>query len=195
MRAVVVLPTPRTPVRIQACGTRPVANALVSVRTMASCPMRSSNVCGRYLRASTRYGPVTAASGSRPADSDERASFIKPPANASLGPGRVGRIRMSCLGGRLTSDPNRSSLGLLPSGPDPVGEWLVPRQPPGIYIGPTGSESKHGQVVIDAASRRGNAVENGRQGRSGWRFAAIELVGRLRALGLRFHRFAVLLYR
>ena len=34
------------------------------------------------------------------------------------------------LGGRLTSDPNRSSLGLLPSGPDPVGEWLVHRQPP-----------------------------------------------------------------
>jgi hypothetical protein len=34
------------------------------------------------------------------------------------------------VGGRLTSDPNRSSLGLLPSGPDPVGEWLVHRQPP-----------------------------------------------------------------
>ena len=34
-------------------------------------------------------------------------------------------------GGRLTSDPNRSSLGLLPSGPDPVGEWSVHRQPPG----------------------------------------------------------------
>ncbi len=27
MRAVVVLPTPRTPVRIQACGIRPVSNA------------------------------------------------------------------------------------------------------------------------------------------------------------------------
>jgi len=38
----------------------------------------------------------------------------------------------------LTSDPNRSSLGLLPSGPDPVGEWLVHRQPPAPYIG--GSE-------------------------------------------------------
>src|SRR5580692_4790892 len=36
------------------------------------------------------------------------------------------------MGGRLTSDPNRSSLGLLPSGPDPVGEWLVHRQPPGF---------------------------------------------------------------
>ena len=45
-------------------------------------------------------------------------------------------------GGRLTSDPNRSSLGLLPSGPDPVGEWLVHRQPPGLYIGGTERECK-----------------------------------------------------
>src|SRR6266487_5149122 len=44
--------------------------------------------------------------------------------------------------GRLTSDPNRSSLGLLPSGPDPVGEWLVHRQPPAAYIGPTRRERK-----------------------------------------------------
>ena len=45
-------------------------------------------------------------------------------------------------GGRLTSDPNRSSLGLLPSGPDPVGEWLVHRQPPASYIGRTKRECK-----------------------------------------------------
>ena len=44
--------------------------------------------------------------------------------------------------GRLTSDPNRSSLGLLPSGPDPVGEWLVHRQPPASYIGRRRAESK-----------------------------------------------------
>ena len=44
--------------------------------------------------------------------------------------------------GRLTSDPSRSSLGLLPSGPDPVGEWLVHRQPPGSYIGRTKQECK-----------------------------------------------------
>src|SRR5215831_17618310 len=43
---------------------------------------------------------------------------------------------------RLTSDPNRSSLGLLPSGPDPVGEWLVHRQPPGPYIGGSGGDCK-----------------------------------------------------
>src|ERR1043165_10267880 len=45
-------------------------------------------------------------------------------------------------GRRLTSDPIRSSLGLLPSGPDPVGEWLVHRQSPGPYLGPKGPESK-----------------------------------------------------
>src|ERR1700676_5763089 len=43
---------------------------------------------------------------------------------------------------RLTSDPIRTSLGLLPSGPDPVGEWLVHRQSPGPYLGPKGAESK-----------------------------------------------------
>ena len=45
-------------------------------------------------------------------------------------------------GRRLTSDPIRTSLGLLPSGPDPVGEWLVHRQSPGPYLGPKGPESK-----------------------------------------------------
>src|SRR6516225_4523167 len=38
--------------------------------------------------------------------------------------------------------PEPRSLGLLPSGPDPVGEWLVHRQPPGPYIGRGGKESK-----------------------------------------------------
>jgi len=31
--------------------------------------------------------------------------------------------------------PETVSLGLLPSGSDPVGEWLVHRQPPEVYIG------------------------------------------------------------
>src|SRR5262249_42088466 len=38
--------------------------------------------------------------------------------------------------------PEPRSLGLLPSGPDPVGEWLAHRQPPGLYIGRGGRESK-----------------------------------------------------
>ena len=54
MRAVVVLPTPRTPVSIQACGMRCVAKALRKVRTIASWPIRSVKLEGRYLRASTR---------------------------------------------------------------------------------------------------------------------------------------------
>ena len=54
MRAVVVLPTPRTPVSIQAWAMRFCAKALRRMRTMASCPTRSSNRVGRYLRANTR---------------------------------------------------------------------------------------------------------------------------------------------
>jgi len=48
---------------------------------------------------------------------------------------------------RLTSDPNRSSLGLLPSGPDPVGEWLVHRQPPAPYIGGSEGDCKRAAVL------------------------------------------------
>jgi len=39
-------------------------------------------------------------------------------------------------------DPCRGSLGLLPSGPDPVGEWLVHHQPPGFHIGNISSKCK-----------------------------------------------------
>src|SRR5947208_2894303 len=52
------------------------------------------------------------------------------------------RDSLGKTGRRLTSDPIRTSLGLLPSGPDPVGEWLVHRQSPGPYLGPKGPESK-----------------------------------------------------
>src|SRR5258705_3553974 len=67
-----------------------------------------------------------------PESSGVVASFIVPAA-----PRRV-PVVWRLDGGRLTSDPNRSSLGLLPSGPDPVGEWLVHRQPPPPYIRGTG---------------------------------------------------------
>gem|GEM_PF-5851621 len=53
-------------------------------------------------------------------------------------------IRSKKTGGRLTSDPIRTSLGLLPSGPDPVGEWLVHRQSPGSYLEPKQVKSKPG---------------------------------------------------
>jgi hypothetical protein len=54
IRAVVVLPTPRTPVRIKACASRFCAIAFDKVRTIASCPISSAKVAGRYLRARTR---------------------------------------------------------------------------------------------------------------------------------------------
>jgi hypothetical protein len=41
--------------------------------------------------------------------------------------------------------PEPRSLGLLPSGPDPLGEWLVHRQPPITYIGRGRPESKRGR--------------------------------------------------
>jgi hypothetical protein len=44
--------------------------------------------------------------------------------------------------------PEPRSLGLLPSGPDPVGEWLAHRQPPGPYIGRGEGESKRALLAI-----------------------------------------------
>jgi len=55
--------------------------------------------------------------------------------------------------------PEPRSLGLLPSGPDPVGEWLVHRQPPGPYIGRANRESKLTIPLLPFA------VANGGEGR------------------------------
>src|SRR5690242_3567379 len=101
MRAVVVLPTPRTPVRMKACAIRPVAIAFDRVRTIGSCPISSAKVEGRYLRARTRYA-----------------------AAESLILATISRQ------GDRTNDPDRGSLRLLPSGPDRVGEGPVRRRPP-----------------------------------------------------------------
>src|SRR5947207_9183870 len=60
------------------------------------------------------------------------------------------RDSLGKTGRRLTSDPIRTSLGLLPSVPDPVGEWLVHRQSPGPYLGPKRAESKHDGGPIPA---------------------------------------------
>src|ERR1700742_656048 len=67
------------------------------------------------------------------------------------------RDSLGKTGRRLTSDPIRTSLGLLPSGPDPVGEWLVHRQSPGPYLGPKGPESKLG-VIKPGVRTGGDAV-------------------------------------
>ncbi|MDI3470198.1 MAG: hypothetical protein OJF62_002261 [Pseudolabrys sp.] len=50
--------------------------------------------------------------------------------------------------------PEPCSLGLLPSGPDPVGEWFVHCQPPGPYIGPSGGESKQPNCHSGARAQR-----------------------------------------
>src|SRR5882724_1005229 len=92
---------------------RPLAKALVRVRTIASWPIRSGKTRGRYLRARTRYPEAFE------------------PLLSSLMAGQGADVR----GGRLDGQPVPVSLGLLPSGPDPVGERHVRRQPPGRYIG------------------------------------------------------------
>ena len=46
-------------------------------------------------------------------------------------------------------DPCRGSLGLLPSGPDPVGEWLVHHQPPTLHIVNRRAKSKRRDKKTD----------------------------------------------
>ena len=50
IRAIDVLPVPRGPAKRYACRTCSDVIAFFSVRTTASCPTTSSNVCGRYFR-------------------------------------------------------------------------------------------------------------------------------------------------
>src|SRR5205807_8355441 len=72
---------------------------------------------------------------------------------------RILRDSLGKTGRRLTSDPIRTSLGLLPSGPDPVGEWLVHRQSPGPYLGPKGGESKRaGRGFAGLVQEHGKAL-------------------------------------
>src|SRR3954449_6436828 len=109
MRAVVVLPTPRTPVSIQACGMRPVSKAFDSVRTMASWPIRSSKVRGRYLRARTRYGDALsgAGAGKKPGNAGSSSGGV-PGVVWSIGckaKGDGARGCRECEGGRLDEDP------------------------------------------------------------------------------------------
>ena len=53
IRAAEVLPTPRAPVNRYAWPTRLVAIAFDSAWATCSWPINSSNVCGRYRRATT----------------------------------------------------------------------------------------------------------------------------------------------
>ena len=53
IRAMVVLPVPRGPLKRYACAMRPEAMALLRVWVTCSCPTTSAKRCGRYLRAIT----------------------------------------------------------------------------------------------------------------------------------------------
>ena len=63
---------------------------------------------------------------------------LEPPyARGPAGPLDIAKIWQSSsyeakVGGWTETRP--VSLGLLPSGPDPVGEWCVHRQPPSLYL-------------------------------------------------------------
>src|SRR5437016_10715432 len=83
-------------------------------------------------------------SGRKTATTVLRECAQEPESSAGRAGSRVLRDSLGKTGRRLTSDPIRTSLGLLPSGPDPVGEWLVHRQSPGPYLGAKGPESKRG---------------------------------------------------
>ena len=59
---------------------RTISNAFETVRTMASCPIRSSKLAGRYLRASTRYPSPGASAGAGLETADFLGSLIVPSA-------------------------------------------------------------------------------------------------------------------
>ena len=155
MRAVEVLPTPRTPVRMKAWAIRPVAMALVSVLTIASCPISA----GEALR------PV----------------FAREHAIGGAGLTHYDAGSILAGGGRLNSDPARNSLRLLPSGPDRVGEGPARRQPPEETISaPAPRVASASRVHVATPRRRrlpsrsSRALELGsfgkiRMGRSGHR--------------------------
>src|SRR5579864_1392214 len=82
---------------------------------------------------------------------------------------RVGRSRITLRSIRATflmrweadERPEPRSLGLLPSGPDPVGEWLVHRQPPARLYRP-GRPGKQVDPFISARASRSDAGEGDR---------------------------------
>src|SRR3990170_1294649 len=109
---------------------RPEANAFLSVCTMASWPISSPKTLGRYFRASAAWLSIW---GSSPAMT--RSAPI------------VELTTLGARGGRLDEQPAKRSLGLLPSGPDPVGEARACCQPPSGNIGHGAPVSKPPESV------------------------------------------------
>src|SRR3954454_7531731 len=124
---------------------RSVANAFLSVVTMASWPIRPSKEAGRYLRASTTYGTAFSPPSSGLPGSPG-CFFFAMPAQCHPGEGgdpdhrlhrlwRIGfrRRRTAIWAGteqaaakwEADKRPASVSLGLLPSGPDPDGAGYV----------------------------------------------------------------------
>ena len=138
MRAVVVLPTPRTPVRIQACGMRP---ELEGVRDGAHHGVLADQVVEARRAVFARQHAIA---GFRRRVAEIEAGGFRGFAHRAIRLAAAIRLRLAIAENGWEADerPDPCSLGLLPSGPDPVGEWLVHRQPPGTYIGPKGAESK-----------------------------------------------------
>src|SRR5438132_14009579 len=91
IRADVVFPQPRGPVKRKACATRPLFRALTRVRTTCSCPVRSWKRCGRYFRARTRYGVVIGGSSFRSC-LDARPETGHTAEDATVAPFRAWRV-------------------------------------------------------------------------------------------------------
>src|SRR5215472_5131708 len=149
---------------MKAWAIRPVANAFFSVRTIASWPIRSSKVRGRYLRAMTVYAEPSAGAGAAPNMSAVAESIAAAPGSAGAAGSASGERSLSAIeslkvaGWRPADDPEKISLRLLPSGPDRVGEASAHRRSPRPIsrAGTWGASSRSlpswgGQIVAPAA--------------------------------------------
>ena len=65
--------------------------------------------------------------------------------------------------GGWNNDPFRGSLGLLPSGPDPVGEWIVHHQPPAPHIVNPAPECK-AKAIMGLGPQSGKTIRLQRSG-------------------------------
>ena len=131
MRAVVVLPTPRTPVSMKACAMRPVAKALRQRPDQRLLADQAGEILTAGICAPERDRPRP----SRCRRVEAEARFADPWADYSKPARAVGAnadsARIVCGKVERPARPEADSLRLLPSGPDRVGERLVRTGLPG----------------------------------------------------------------